>query len=368
MRILLLSFNWVEYLIEMANALVERGHEVEVGFKTERVAQTVGNEHDALLDRRVRYHLLDDSPAGLRDPRQLVTIANVMRLLGGKRDVVHLHDAGTTFLPFCLRTACRTPIVLTIHDVTPHPGADSEQPARRERVRGYLRSHAAAVILHGQRLEEQYLAANGARCRNTHVIPHGCYTVFRHWADPHVEEIPSSALFFGRIQKYKGLDTLLKAAEIVARDIPSFNILIAGAGPDLERRRDELARNPHCVVRSGYLSNEEVARAFQQSSVVVLPYTEGSQSGVVRIAYVFGKPVIVTDVGSLAESVQPGVTGLVIPPGDEQALARAIVELLRDEQRRKAMSAAAARVPSEDLSWDTIARRTEEVYRAVVRS
>jgi hypothetical protein len=83
----------------------------------------------------VRYHLLDDRPTGLRDPRQIATVARLMRLLASSRfTLAHLHDAGTTFLPFCLKTACRVPLVLTIHDVKPHPGADSEQPARRERV------------------------------------------------------------------------------------------------------------------------------------------------------------------------------------------------------------------------------------------
>jgi glycosyltransferase involved in cell wall biosynthesis len=119
-------------------------------------------------------------------------------------------------------------------------------------------------------------------------------------------------------------------------------------------------------VHRGYLPNERVAEVFQQSSVVVLPYVEGSQSGVVRIAYVFGKPVIVTAVGSLAESVRDGVTGLVIPPRDERALADAIVSLLTDERRRRAMGAAAAKMATDDLGWTKIAQRTEQVYREVV--
>jgi glycosyltransferase involved in cell wall biosynthesis len=194
------------------------------------------------------------------------------------------------------------------------------------------------------------------RCRNTHVIPHGCYTTFRHWADPSTKEIPYSALFFGRIQQYKGLDVLLKAAELVARDIPAFKVIIAararsssGAAMSSPAIRCASCAAAICPTRRSHAHS-------QQASVVVLPYTEGSQSGVVRIAYVFGKPVIVTDVGSLAESVRPGVTGLVVPPRDEHALAHAIVEVLGDETRRKTMSAAAARVPSEDLSWLDIAR------------
>jgi glycosyltransferase involved in cell wall biosynthesis len=88
---------------------------------------------------------------------------------------------------------------------------------------------------------------------------------------------------------------------------------------------------------------------------------------VVRIAYVFGKPVVVSDVGSIPESVRHGVTGLIVPPGDDEALAAALLELLRDEARRTAMGRAAADMVSGDLSWDRIAERTETVYESVRR-
>jgi len=366
LRIFLASFNWVEYLIQIGNELAALGHDVQLGLKTDRVAATVGDELEKLLDPRVRYHLLDDRPRGLRDPRQLGTILRFMRLLRETRpDVVHLHDASTTYLPFCLRTSCRAPLVLTIHDVTTHPGEDSDQPGRRARVRSYLRRRADAVILHGVQLERQYLAMDGGRCKSTFVIPHGCYTVFRHWARPGVRERPHSVLFFGRIHQYKGLDVLLEAADLVQKTVPDVKILIAGAGRDLDHRAT-LEDDPRCIVRRGYLSNAEVAEVFQEASLVVLPYIEGSQSGVVRIAYVFGKPVVVTNVGSLSEAVRPGVTGLIVPPRDPRALADAIVSLLSDPERLRAMSEAARRMPDEDLSWKRIARETVRVYRDVL--
>ncbi len=64
--------------------------------------------------------------------------------------------------------------------------------------------------------------------------------------------------------------------------------------------------------------------------MVALPYTEASQSGVVSTAYGFGKPVVVTDVGSIPEIVDDGVTGLIVPPRDPAALAEAIIRLLKD--------------------------------------
>jgi glycosyltransferase involved in cell wall biosynthesis len=359
MRLLLLSFNWVEYQIQMANALTALGHRCEVIFKTSRVRESVGDELPRLVDPTVRWHLLDDRPAGLRDPRQWFTALRLIRLLRrAAPDVVLLHEATTTYLPFCLDRAGHAPILLTVHDVTTHPGVDSREPARRDRVRRELRRRAAAVVVHGESLRREYLAEAGRGGAEVHAIPHGCYTVLRHWARPGTPEIPRSVLFFGRIHEYKGLDHLLRAAAMASGRVPDLRIIIAGDGADLEGRLRDVLSNPRCTVHRGYLSNEKVAEVFQQASIVVLPYIEGSQSGVVRIAYVFGKPVIVTRVGSIPESVREGVTGLVVPPRDDRALAEAMVALLTDDDRRAAMGRAARAMTEGDLSWDTVARRT----------
>jgi alpha-maltose-1-phosphate synthase len=368
MRLLLLSFNWVEYQVQMANALTARGHQCEVVFKASRVRESVGEALPDLLDPAVRWHLLDDRPAGLRDPRQWLTVMRLVRLLRRSRpDVLLLHEATTTYLPFCLDRGPGAPILLTVHDVSTHPGADSREPARRDRVRRDLRSRARAVVVHGDSLRRAYLAQqeDGPGAAEVHAIPHGCYTVLRHWARQGVAEIPRSILFFGRIHEYKGLDVLLRATEIAAERVPDLKVIIAGDGADLDGRMRDVLSNPRCILHRGYLTNEKVAEVFQQSSIVVLPYIEGSQSGVVRIAYVFGKPVIVTNVGSIPESVRDNVTGLIVPPRDPERLAAAMVGLLTDDDRRKTMAQAAFAMTEGELSWENVARRTEIVLKGM---
>jgi glycosyltransferase involved in cell wall biosynthesis len=331
-------------------------------FKTSRVRESVGDALPRLLDPAVRWHLLDDRPDGLRDPRQWFTVLRLIRLLRrAAPDVVLLHEATTTYLPWCLDRAVVAPIALTVHDVATHPGADSREPARRARVRHNLRARAAAVIVHGEALRRDYLEQTPAGSAEVHAIPHGCYTVLRHWARPGVQEIPRSILFFGRIHEYKGLDYLMRAAAIAAATVPDLRVIVAGDGDDLDGRLRHLLSDQRCTVHRGYLANDRVAEIFQQASIVVLPYIEGSQSGVVRVAYVFGKPVIVTRVGSIPESVREGVTGLVVPPRDERSLAAAMVALLTDDARRAAMARAAAEMTEGELSWSTVARRTQPV-------
>ena len=369
MKVLLLSLNWVEYLIEIGNALAARGHEVDIVVKRDRVRETVGRSFPDLLSPGVRAHCLDDRPRGLRDPRQIYTIARLGWLLRKlSPDVIHVHEATNTYLPWCFDVGARAPVVLTVHDVTTHPGEDSDEPPRRARVRRFLRHRAAAVILHGEGLRRSYLEQNDAPAEQVFSIPHGCYTVFRHGLTEQVAEVAGTALFFGRINRYKGLGDLLRASKRVAERVPFFRLVIAGRGGDLERHRQEIDTLPYCILHEGYLSNERVSELFQQASVVVLPYIEGSQSGVVRIAYVFGKPVIVTDVGSIPEAVKEGETGFVVPPRDAKALADAMITILTDDTRRREMSASAQEMPWGELSWARVAERTEEVYRRVVAS
>ena len=99
---------------------------------------------------------------------------------------------------------------------------------------------------------------------------------------------------------------------------------------------------------------------------MVLPYIEASQSGIVSLAYTFGKPVVVTNVGSIPEVVDDGQTGIIVPPENAEALAKALVELLNDDEKRERMGQNALFKAKTMLSWETIAEQTAAVYRQVV--
>jgi glycosyltransferase involved in cell wall biosynthesis len=97
----------------------------------------------------------------------------------------------------------------------------------------------------------------------------------------------------------------------------------------------------------------------------VLPYIEGSQSGVTRIAYPFGVPVVVTDVGSIPESVVAGRSGLIVPPGDTPALTAALASVVCDDALRARLSAGAAEMAAGPMSWKLVAERQEAMLRAL---
>ncbi len=138
---------------------------------------------------------------------------------------------------------------------------------------------------------------------------------------------PRVVLFFGLIRPYKGVDVLLDAL----RDIPAdqgIRTIIAGeCYDDPEPYRAQLAKHglaDRVTLEMRYIPNDEVGTFMAAADVVVLPYRNASQSGIVQIAYACGRPVITTRVGGLPDVVEEGVTGLLVPPSDPPALAAAL--------------------------------------------
>lgn len=136
-------------------------------------------------------------------------------------------------------------------------------------------------------------------------------------------------LFCGFVRPYKGLDTLLAALPRVL-ERQSVQLLVAGefwAGE--EQYRAQIAHlhvEEHVTIINRYLTNEELSACILAADVVVLPYRTATQSAIVQLAFGLGRPVITTDVGGLPDVVDDGLTGLIVPPDEPEALASAINE------------------------------------------
>lgn len=210
--------------------------------------------------------------------------------------------------------------------------------------------------------DKQVLENQGVR-NSCFVIPHGVNSLYSKYIRSDIPET-NSVLFFGGIIDRKGLGYLIKAAPLISRSIPDAKIIIAGPG-DMGRYIPLLRAVPNIEVHNRFVPHEEVAPLFQRAKVVVLPYTEKVFSGVVPLAYAFGKPVVVTDM--VSGFVEPGETGLIVPQRDEKALAEAIVRLLQDEELRRTMSENCLSKLKNELSWDRIAEETMHVYEESMR-
>jgi glycosyltransferase involved in cell wall biosynthesis len=279
-------------------------------------------------------------------------------------DVIHAPVEflwGGLILPFVRQY----PFVVTEHDPSVHKGTGVFTKFFIGFSRLFTRRMADAIIVHGERLKT-VLEGKGVPGDRIWVIPHGEFSFYTKWAREKVQE-SKSVLFFGSISEYKGIEYLIEAEPLITSQVPDAKIVIAGSG-DFTKYKPLIKNRDKFEIHNRFIPDEEVAEFFQKSAVVALPYTDGSQTGIIPIAYSFGKPAVVTDVGSIAEVVDNGKTGFIVPPRNPEALAKAIVKLLKDDKLRQEMGENARKKVGEELSWDNIAKKTIEVYEGAIRS
>jgi len=293
--------------------------------------------------------------------KEVSMIRNIVRSINRIRpNVLHIQEGHIWFnltLPMIKRRYC---LVTTVHDVNPHPGAwlPNRIPLRNLAIR-----HSSSLIVHGKKLKENLVSRFKVSESTVSIVPHGELAIYRSFGNRNVKEEDSLVLFLGRIRKYKGLPYLIAAEPIISRSVPDLRIIIGGEGKDLIKYEKEIRNRKKFTFINEYVTNDTLADLFRGPSVVVLPYTEASQSGIIPIAYAFRKPVVATDVGSIPEIADHGETGYIVPPRDPEKLAEAVIDVLTDKQKRKKMGELAYNKARADLSWENIAERTVNVYR-----
>lgn len=360
----------------LAEALVRAGHDVHVVY-------TAAPWERVRPDQPPRYWVHWATFFGWRAQRRsplrplnAVSVALTLRALHEEAplDVVHANGEEGALLPL-LPFRDRVRFVVTPR--YPHyPNALMElRPLRRGLLHAWLwlahteyalfgRALRAADVVcatsrSGGRLVQRVFDVADERLR---VIPNGVADDFleTRWTPP-----PSGAplLFFGKLEDDKGVDTLLEALARLER--PGLRAVVVGRG-GAERRLREVARYHHLADRVRFVpwaAPRDLALRIAGARAVVLPSRFDVAGNTVAEAMAVGAPVVTTRTGSLPELVEPDRTGLLVPPDDPVALRDAIAALL-DDPALAARLGAAARERVRDRSWDAVAARHEELYRA----
>lgn len=163
-------------------------------------------------------------------------------------------------------------------------------------------------------------------------------------------------LFFGFIRLYKGLDVLLEAMRLLKDE----DIYLSVVGEFWEGQREtldfirEAGLENKIELVARYVSDAEAAEFFARCDAVVLPYRSATGSGVISLAYRYGKPVIATRVGGLPDVVEDGRTGLLVTPNSPHELAEGIRYMSTNRNRftRANIEAMKAR-----LTWSSLAKQ-----------
>jgi glycosyltransferase involved in cell wall biosynthesis len=355
----------------LAAALVGRGHEVTLATAASRGAPVAGAP--SVRVRRAYYRLADRLPAGRarRVARGVEHVADLAALvpclLRRRPDAIHLQwlPLAAVDRPFWagLGRILGVPVVLTAHDAAPN----EPTPARRRRFAANARAFAR-VIVHSEHGRGVLVGDYGVDPARVRVIPHGALVAYREVV-PVPPAVPPGApvvALVGLLRPYKGLDVLLDAWPSVRAAVPDAVLLVMGRvlGDPAVERLGALARDggSGVVADLRFVGDDEFAGALARAEVVALPYRRIDQSGVLFAALALGRPIVASRVGGFAEVVEAHGAGAVVPPGDADALAEALIAMLRDPERRAACAEAARVAADGPFSWDAIAAATEAAY------
>ena len=397
----------IDYTIQLANSLSKREEVMVVLLDNSQIEQelieNINKDVNLYITQKVKYPLYH--------PNNLLLPFNIIREIRHfNPDIIHIQAGGDllSFLILIFLSLKKYLLVTTFHDVQIHLGTKRLLLLRF--IRFWLMKNSEKIFVHGRKLKEILVKGYNLPEHKVHAMPIGEHNVapFKRYKKENVKE-DNSILFFGWIAIHKGLEYLIKAEPIISKEVLNAKIIIAGrTGTRVNmkylkkcqnmieaaqqskigrKRKENISLNPkrskifnaksNCGTASiinksnfeiypQYISWECGAELFQRASLVVLPYIETSQSGVIPVAYDFKKPVIVTDVGAMPEIVDDGVTGFIVPPKNPEALAEAIIKLLKDNKLRKQMGENAYKKLKTDLSWDKIAEKTIEIYKEAI--
>jgi glycosyltransferase involved in cell wall biosynthesis len=347
-------------------ALARAGAEVELftsRFAYGPVAPAEGYRRRELFYRTARFA---PGSRAQRIAKLAEHVPDMLRYRHAARaaDVVHFQWLPVQHLDRHLLPAPRRPgavprpLVLTAHDVMPREPRPGQLSAQRR-----LYERFDAIVVHSEHGRDRMMHELGVDPARVHVIPHG---VFAHLADVPPQAPPFQTdrpvvLCFGLMRPYKGIDVLLAAWQ----GIEDAELWVAGM-PRMDISALRAAAPPNVRFVPRFITDSELPAYFQRADLVVLPYREIDQSGVLFTALAFGKPLLLSDVGGFAEI---GATGAArtVPAGDPTALHEALLQLLGDSTALAAMASHAQGAAEGEYAWETIARRTLALYESLYR-
>jgi D-inositol-3-phosphate glycosyltransferase len=275
-------------------------------------------------------------------------------------------------------------VTLTAHNVNAGRRDSNDSLMNRLTLKCQYRL-ADHIFVHTKKMQDELCSEFGVRENNVTVLRHPINDAF-----PDTELTPEEAklkldlgrqskvmLCFGRIRPYKGLEYAVSAFERIAAEDPEYRLVIAGESKkgceeyfrEVLDMIDRSAFQDRILVRTEFIPDEDAEIYLKAADVLVLPYKEIFQSGVLFLAYSFGLPVVATDVGSFREEIVEGRTGFVCKPCDVDDLAEVLREYFRSDLFRR-LSVRRSEIKShafEEHSWKAVAEATGLAYQSLLQ-
>ena len=242
----------------------------------------------------------------------LKTLHSIIKWINRQHfDVIFFETLHVWNLPIMIRCHKGTKIFQMIHDLIPHKGDREEKSVNLMN---------AAVC----KLADYIVLANRKyvpKVTELYKVPRSrvCYVdMWRRFPAYTEPRFTKKALFFGRMNPYKGIDNLLQIVQMC----PEIHFDVVGrVDPQVQGDVDKLRKLSNVSMNNGYVSDDEMAQAFINADWIVLPYNTATQSGVVIDGYRYGRPSIAFNVGAISEQIEDGKSGFLVKAGDCAAFA-----------------------------------------------
>ena len=328
------TFGLHQYTADLANRMAAAGNRVHLittrSYPADRYAPEV-NAHTPVMTH--------NSGLDFRSGRPGIALQLAQTIASSSPEVVHFtgpHVWNTAIMSHLRRFGI--PSVHTLHDLDPHAGAlygSLLNTWNREVIK-----RASQIMVHAKAYRE-HLLHSGLTDSEVTYVPLLHLFVGHRWRDalPSLSDTVSYdhfVLFFGRVERYKGVRDLLAAWALMDKQKRlEWRLVIAGLG---DIHRFWTGSLPAGVeVRFRLIGDEEAIDLFRRCSLLVLPYTAATQSALIPAAYYFHKPVISTPSGALPEYVQEGETGWVVTGQHPPSFSRCLSAALSDHARLASM-------------------------------
>ncbi len=351
------------YTYYLSRELVKSGHEVTIICANEQ-------KHNKKEINKIKIKRLDYIG---KIANTNITPALPLRILNEDFDIIHTHlpTPWSADWSAVVSMAKRKPLVLTYHnDIVGKGIASYVANAYNTTALKFLLKRAKKIIVsHYSYID--FSPHLHSYEKKIEIIPAG---VDIERFKPRENEVEYTVFFLSLLDgfhRYKGLDYLLEAMNVVKKEIPGTKLKVGGGGKLLGYYKEkaaslDLKENVDFV---GYVPNERIPDHYRNCNLFVLPSISARQEGfgiVLLEAMACGKPVVTTDIVGVAEDIKKYNTGVVVKPMDTKALADAIIRILQNKKEAKTMGTRGRKLVEEKYTWENICKAVEDIYTGVV--
>jgi len=230
-------------------------------------------------------------------------------------------------IPFLFKH--REKLILNVHDAKPHSG---EEDKTRILLQKLLYRWSPKFVTFSDfsknQLKEQVKLDKSII--NSFLLPFNFYKNFKS-KKPETIQNSVKISFVGRISKYKGIDLFVDAINKIHKELPEIEFVIAGKSfGGYHPNYESVLKKDKLTIINGHLSNTEIVDIVDDSQLIVCPYLDASQSGVVMMSLALGKPILVTSAGGLKEYIEEGENGIICEI-DANDIAEKIIKYLKND-------------------------------------